>query len=224
MPRTLIIGDVHGCREELQALLALAEPERVLLCGDLFTRGPDARGVWELITEWGAQAVLGNHDARMLEIWDKALAGEGRGVTHRAVRALRGSQGVRAWLEALPLSIAEPSWLLVHAGVNPEEGLLGTSRKRLLTLRRWPDDARPSNPRWWALWSERFRPGLDPLVIHGHDAILGLRDHRPFSLGLDGGCVFGGTLCGYLVEEDRLLTWPARRVWCEPGGRGTKEP
>jgi hypothetical protein len=216
MHRTLFIGDVHGCSRELEDLLEIVRPDRVLLTGDLFTRGPDPWGCWQLIRRFDAQAVLGNHDARMLSVWEQAARGKGRSKAHRAVQALASDPAARPWLEALPTSIEEPGWVLVHAGVHPRKGIAGTNRQQRLELRRWPDDLRRSNPHWWKRFAKHHAPGEHPLVIHGHDAVQGLRDHRPSSLGLDGGCVFGGALCGYILEEDRLLQVPARKVWLRP--------
>ena len=65
--RTLFVGDVHACSGELSALLALARAERVVLLGDLFTKGPDPQGVWRVIVEHGCEAILGNHDAYVLD-------------------------------------------------------------------------------------------------------------------------------------------------------------
>ncbi len=218
MTRTLFIGDVHGCSHELQELLDTARPDRVLLTGDLFTRGPDPVGVWELVQAWNATTVLGNHEARMLERWDRALAGEGGGKAGATVRAMGAIPGLRVWIQGLPLSIREPGWLLVHAGVHPEGGLESSTRWQLLNLRRWPDDSASTHPHWWTCYARQHRPGARPLIIHGHDAVQGLRDQRPWSLGLDGGCVFGGALCGYLLEEDRVLRVPAQRTWLDPKG------
>jgi hypothetical protein len=217
MHRTLLIGDVHGCARELEDLLEIVTPSRVYLAGDLFTRGPDPRGVWRLIQRFEAHSVLGNHDARMLEVWDDAVRGTGRGKVHRAIHALEGDPAVRAWISALPTAIEAPGWVLVHAGVHPKKGLAGSSRAQRLEIRRWPDDAELSNLHWWKRFAKHHAPGDHPLVIHGHDAVQGLRDQRPLSLGLDGGCVFGGSLCGYILEEDRLLQVPARKVWLAPG-------
>lgn len=217
MSRTLFIGDVHGCHLELGDILEVVRPEAVFLTGDLFTRGPDPAACWSIIQRCGARAVLGNHDARMLEVWDHALAGRGRSPAHKAVRALAEVEGVRAWLEALPTHLEGPGWVLVHAGVHPKRGLSGTKREQLLNLRRWPDDARRRNPHWWKRFAHHHNPGDHPLVIHGHDALRGLRDSRPLSLGLDGGCVFGKSLCGYLLESDRLLQVPAHKTWLKPG-------
>jgi hypothetical protein len=215
MARTLFIGDVHGCALELEDLLELSRPTRVLLTGDLFTRGPDPVACWRLIQAWSARSVLGNHERRMLVQWDAALAGRGRGMAHRAVRALAEAEGLRPWIEGLPLHLHGPGWLLVHAGVHPLEGLAGSSEQQLLNIRRWPSDLLAEHPHWWRVHSDHHPDGV--LVIYGHDAIQGLQDRRPVSLGLDGGCVFGGALCGYLLEEDRVLSVPARRVWLEPG-------
>ena len=59
--RTLVVGDVHGCVDELQALLlqcGVVRGDRVVLAGDLVAKGPDSRGVVQLAREIGALAVL----------------------------------------------------------------------------------------------------------------------------------------------------------------------
>ncbi len=195
--RTLFVGDVHGCSEELALLLQQAAADRVILLGDLFTKGPDRRGTWKLIKRHGCEAVVGNHDLAVL---------------HRAERGrdVDLSRKALAWLRARPLSIegdgpAGP-WVAIHAGVDPHGGLPGTTRDRAVSMRRYPGDSL-DDPFWWSLWTG------PPLVIYGHDAVRGLVDRRPHSLGLDSGCVYGGALSGYLLEEDRLLSVPARRVY-----------
>jgi hypothetical protein len=59
--------------------------------------------------------------------------------------------------------------------------------------------------------------------VFGHDAQGGLvrvmRDGTPWIMGLDTGCVYGGVLTGWWVEQDRLLQVPARRVYLDPTGR-----
>lgn len=196
--RTLVVGDVHGCASELTALLDRARPDRLVLVGDLFTKGPDAPGVWALIQARGAEAVLGNHDDLLLRRPDKAAA---LGLDEEAL----------AWLRRLPLSLAGEGprgpWLVIHAGVHPERGLAGTSRDQALVMRRFPDDSTADHPYWWQAWRG------PPLVIYGHDAVRGLQDHRPHSLGLDTGCVYGGALTGLVIETGELLSVPAQRVW-----------
>jgi predicted phosphodiesterase len=185
--RTLFVGDVHGCARELERLLREVEPSRVVLVGDLFTKGPDPKGVWELIGAWRAEAVLGNHDARVLEEWRA-----GRDLPRPAFR----------WLERCPWLMHAGEWVAVHAGVHPGDWRK-TRMEHALYLREW----KRSGAYWW----ERYRGSR--LVIHGHNQRFGLLDRRPFTLGLDTGCVRGRSLTGYLLEEDRLFSVPARRSY-----------
>lgn len=206
MTRTLFVGDVHGCADELRLLLRTAAAERVILLGDLFTKGPDPRGVWDLIREQGAVGILGNHDAAM-------LARPRRDRSPLPRRAW-------AWLESLPLmrkgdAAGGRSWRAVHGGLHPHRGASGTTREMALTLRRFPDDREQAHPFWWQDYRRRR------LVLYGHDARRGLVDRRPWTLGLDTGCVYGGALSGYLLEEDRLLQVPARRIYVDPLARRT---
>ena len=204
--RTLFVGDVHGCAAELSLLLDRAASDRVILVGDLFTKGPDPVGVWRLIQEHRAAAVLGNHDDLVLRTWDHPAPPP-------SVRALRaGAPEVQPWLAALPLTLRGPGWLTIHAGVNPTLGAAGTTRDQALLLRRWPDDRDLENPFWYdAGWAG------PETVVFGHDARRGLVRRevggRPVAIGLDTGCVYGGSLSGWLMEEDRILQVPAARVY-----------
>jgi len=187
MGRTLFVGDVHGCADELDRLLRKARPTRVVLLGDLFTRGPDPRGVWSLIRTWGAEAVLGNHDDAVLQEWKP-----GRTLPKSAHR----------WLASRPLTLTgchrDRPWVAVHAGVHPKGGHRSTSRHQAMHLREWKGQP----------WQSRYRGRR--LVIHGHDARRGLIDLRPRTLCLDTGCVRGGRLTGYLLEKDRIVSVSAR--------------
>jgi diadenosine tetraphosphatase ApaH/serine/threonine PP2A family protein phosphatase len=201
----LLIGDVHGCADELAALIDQARPCQPVLVGDLYTKGPDAPGVWRIVQAEGARAVLGNHDQWLLEHPSEALA---LGLPLAALHALA----------ALPLTLELGGITVVHAGLHPVERVAGTGRRLATTVRRWPDDRDRAAPFWWEL----LGPG--PLVVYGHDAARGLQDHRPRSLGLDTGCVYGGQLTGYRVQPDdplggSLLSAPAARAY-RPVERG----
>jgi len=189
MGRTLFVGDIHGCAREFDKLLRAARPSRVILVGDLFCKGPDPGGVWKLIKRWDAQAVLGNGDERLLR--------EGH---------VRIPKRARHWLDDRPWILRAKRWIAVHAGLDPLEPKR-TRRSQALRLRRFPDDSNPANPHWWSLYRGRR------LVVHGHDARVGLNDRRPWSLGLDTACVKGGALTGYLLEKDRLISVQARKPY-----------
>lgn len=185
--RTLFVGDVHGCSVELKELLVCTRPTRVILLGDIFTKGPYPRKVWKLIQKYKMEAVLGNHDVRTIRS-NQAMVPE----------------AALYWLRHLPLFIQGPSWIAVHGGINPSGPTL---KDEAIFMRRYPMETRKS-PFWW----EGYQG--EKLVIYGHDAKRKIQDHRPNTLGLDSGCVYGFSLTGYLLEEDRLYEIPAQESYC----------
>jgi predicted phosphodiesterase len=203
--RTLIIGDVHGCADELRAMLAQAQADRVILVGDLFSKGPDPLGVWALIQEHRCEAVLGNHDALLLAGWQT-----------RSKSLAQLPEAAHAYLTDLPLFKLEPGLIVVHAGLNPLHGVGGTTRAHALNLRRWPNDRECLHAFWYdAGWKG------PQTVVFGHDArrqrIRRECDGRVVAIGLDSGCVYGGELSGWLFEEDELFIVPAARAYREVG-------
>src|SRR4051812_33332219 len=108
--RTVIVGDVHGCLDEL---LALVQPymgpadgaAQVVLVGDLVAKGPDSAGVIQWARESGARAVLGNHDAHVLRLAPGAHppAAPAAPKPHHVQVAESLTRADWAWLEALPL-------------------------------------------------------------------------------------------------------------------------
>ena len=183
MSRTLFVGDVHSCSRELGQLLDEVQPKRAILVGDMFNKGPDPEGTWQLIQEWEAEGVLGNHDLKVIQKAER--------------KDFRAPIEAIDWLRSLPLILEGDTWIAVHAGLNPEGE---TTKDQAVRLRRWPNDDDLSHPFWWECYSG------NRLVIYGHDALRGLQDHRPKTLGLDTGCVYGGHLSGYLLEEDRIVS------------------
>src|SRR5262245_35367042 len=78
--RTIAIGDIHGCSTAFDTLLALVRPEandRVILLGDLIDRGPNTRGVIEMVLALREQTQLtvlrGNHEEMLQRAQDGPL-------------------------------------------------------------------------------------------------------------------------------------------------------
>ncbi|HLT32019.1 MAG TPA: metallophosphoesterase [Myxococcaceae bacterium] len=209
-PRTLLIGDVHGCLDELRALLrvaALSAEDRVVLLGDLVAKGPDSLGVVQFVREQGFQAVLGNHEAHVLRAWD----GE-----HAEIQQGLGEDGL-GWLNTLPLSlrIPEHNVIAVHAGLVPGIALEAQSRENVLTMRSLRSDGTASKRvHEGEPWSQRWE-GPEH-VVFGHDAIRGLQ-RRPFATGLDTGCAYGRQLTALLLPEWELISVPAKRAYISVG-------
>jgi predicted phosphodiesterase len=210
--RTIFVGDVHGCAAELDELLRRLEygaADRLLLTGDAFTRGPDPAGVWATIQRTGAEMVMGNHDRHMLEKLNKNPEHYDRKPKGDVATALAFSAELLPWLRALPYVIEDERFVLVHAGVNPEKGLAGTSEDDLVYLRTWPPNGTIIGKRW----HEFYAPADDRVLVFGHDASGGLvekrgPDGRPYLIGLDTGCAYGRSLTAWILEEDRLVSVP----------------
>ena len=185
------MGDVHGCADELERLVHLAQPTRVVLVGDLFTKGPKPLETWQCIERVGAEAVLGNHDAAMLAHPERFIE------MNLPPRAW-------AWLEQLPLMLQVAQWTVVHAGLDGSR--TGGDKARdcvgCAALASDKDDQHPSGLRSGRSRVGHLRARRDPRY----------RDHRPSTLGLDTGCVCG-RLTGYLVEADRLVSVAAAAVY-----------
>jgi Calcineurin-like phosphoesterase len=212
--RTLIVGDVHGCLDELLALLARAgraPDDRVVLVGDLCAKGPDSAGVVRWARTSGADAVLGNHDAHVL----RAVHGEHAGRTHRAVAETLSAADV-AWLEARPLwlrldgaqRVGDRPHLVVHGGLVPGVPLEQQTRDHLLNLRSITAEGQPTKRIDGAPWASLWR-GPEH-VVFGHDAVRGLQQH-PFATGLDTGCVYGRELTALVLPAGELISVPALR-------------
>lgn len=205
----LVIGDVHGCADELEELLQRAAPDRVVLVGDLFTKGPDPAGVWRIIRDNPVEAVLGNHDDHLLRLIDRGRVGNSG--AHRTLARLdQADPDWEGWVRRLPLFSQVANFVVVHAGLHPSGDIKRTKREMALLMRRWPTEE-DHQPLWWQVYEGASN------VVFGHDARRGYvrrdRDGQPWLVGLDSGCVYGGQLTGYFPERDAVVQVQARRPY-----------
>jgi len=167
MQRTIVVGDVHGCLDELQALLhqcGVVRGDRVVLAGDLVAKGRTRAGSCNWRAKWGALAVLGNH-MTTASTCGTAPAGETRRPRRWSLDTL--DEADWAFLESLPLFVrlgpegpGGPESVVVHAGVVPGVPLEEQERDSLLSLRSMVGGTAPTRRllmRWpWP------RPGMVP--------------------------------------------------------------
>jgi hypothetical protein len=221
--RTILIGDIHGCVDELQDLLKACavdwKTDRVISVGDLVAKGPDSHGVLQLVRETGIAAVLGNHDAKLLTMGpqaqtDAARADAGDDADHHAAVARTLDAADWELLGGLPLYLDIPALnvLVVHGGIRPGVPIEDQPRGVLMNLRSITPAGAPSNRvdggvPWASLWTGPRH------VVFGHDAIRGLQQY-PHATGLDTGCVYGRQLTALILPENRLVSVLARRVYC----------
>src|SRR5262245_29716412 len=110
--KTIVVGDIHGCRQELEDLLDAcghAPGVNLISVGDLVAKGPDSRGVVALVRSLGGRAVLGNHDAHVVSAGRLSReAATERGRLHHQDVAQSLGDDMLAWLDGLPLTLRVP--------------------------------------------------------------------------------------------------------------------
>lgn len=121
---TYAIGDVQGCFDSLQALLARIayDPgvDRLLFVGDLVNRGPKNVEVlrWAMAQGSRVQTVLGNHDTHLIARHIGATGAKRRDTLDDVLTA-PDRDALVGWLRSQPLAVREGRHLVVHAGILP---------------------------------------------------------------------------------------------------------
>ena len=117
--RTIVVGDIHGCYDELRDLLERASfggDDRVVCVGDLIVKGEKNREVLELFaSDARFSSVLGNHDRAVMRFWEENTAYYGS-IAYRArlpAIALTAALGVLVFVFARSLFGATAAALAV---------------------------------------------------------------------------------------------------------------
>lgn len=237
-----VIGDVHGCRGELEALLAKLgylvvrddegrpvdakhpDGRRAVFLGDLVDRGPDTVGVLRLVMgmiESGhALAVPGNHENKLV----RALDGRAVQVSHGLGETLAQLEGepeefrrrVRDFCDGLVahLVLDEGRLVVAHAGLK--EAYHGRASGRVRSFALYGDTTGETDEYGLPVrlpWAEDYRGRA--MVLYGHTPTP-VPTWVNNTMCLDTGCVFGGHLTALRYPEKELVQVPAERVWYEP--------
>ncbi|MSP96331.1 MAG: symmetrical bis(5'-nucleosyl)-tetraphosphatase [Betaproteobacteria bacterium] len=121
---TYAIGDVQGCFDELQALLARVgfnrEHDRLWFVGDLVNRGPKSLEVLRFVMELGDRAavVLGNHDLHLVTQYE-GFERKRKDDTFSDVLVAPDAKNLVDWVRTRPMLHVEGGWAMVHAGLLP---------------------------------------------------------------------------------------------------------
>lgn len=215
--RTIVVGDVHGCYDELLTLVgaaALGRDDRVVCVGDLIVKGEKNRDVLELfMSDPRFSSVLGNHDRAVL----RHLKGEDVRLKPAQVRCAAELEAGRAryaeYLDSLPAFKDLGTHVVVHAGLRPGVAPAEQSIEDLTELRTLgPDRTSREGTPWYEVYDG------DRIALFGHWPMSPPR-RGPRALGLDTGCVYGYQLTAYVVETGDFLSVPARRAYSPPQGR-----
>ena len=215
MSRTIILGDLHGCLDELRALLdhvGFAAGDQLVSVGDTVVRGPHPAETLDLLMTLGARAVRGNHEDRLLR-WRasrKSAAPMTIGAMTKAT-AKRLRKRHWQWLRALPLWIDLPEHgvRVVHAGLVPGLPINRQLPRTLLYMRCIGEHGEPIESRDRVPWGERYTG--PPHVVFGHNALPNPQIHR-WATGIDTGAVYGGRLTAMVLLPREKPPPPSERA------------
>jgi len=218
--RLIIVGDVHGCKTELVALLDKVQYARasdhLILAGDFINKGADSRGVVALARELHASCVRGNHEDKLLKALQEGSAGAIADPKLARLARELGGEDV-AFLERCPhlLTLGRLAGLpfadtvVVHGGLEPGVTLQRQDAFAVMNMRAIdpatgrPEARRQDGVAWWRVWNKAQRklPKAERvLVVYGHDSKQGLVE-KEYSVGLDSGCVNGARLSALVIDE-----------------------
>lgn len=229
-----IIGDVHGCRSELEALLgrlgydlqAARHPEgrKAVFLGDLVDRGPDTPGVlrivMKLVEAGAALCVPGNHEMKLL----RKLRGKDVAITHGLAESLaqleREPPEFRArvmdFIDGLVSHYVLDDGKLVVAHAGLKESMQGRGSARVRDFALYGETTGEIDEFGLPVrydWASEYRGRA--LVVYGHTPVPE-PEWLNGTIDVDTGCVFGGKLTALRYPERELVSVPAERVWCQP--------
>lgn len=188
-----VIGDIHGCHHELIQLLdkiadhAGNEEKKLIFVGDYVDRGPNSRGVVNLVMmleKEGHVALMGNHE-------DMILAGDYTYAAETIVSfgGFRGHyipEDVLNWMRSLPKYYEDDTIIVAHAGAKPGVPMNEQSEMMLL----------------WYRYEQRGPALMGKHFYHGHTPFRGFIDTRDDRTNVDTGCVYDGQLTAAIVGDD----------------------
>ncbi|MFP3987391.1 polynucleotide kinase-phosphatase [Streptomyces sp. E11-3] len=227
-----IIGDVHGCRAELETLLGRlgyvdgSHPDgrTAVFVGDLVDRGPDSPGVlrrvMSMVASGDALCVPGNHENKL----SRYLKGRNVQHTHGLAETIEQLEGeseefraqVREFIDALVSHYVLDGGELVvcHAGL-PEK-YHGRTSGRVRSHALYGDTTGETDEFGLPVrypWAEEYRGRA--AVVYGHTPVPNTSWVNN-TICLDTGAVFGGKMTALRWPERELVDVPAEKVWYEP--------
>ncbi|MCU7824769.1 polynucleotide kinase-phosphatase [Kitasatospora sp. DSM 101779] len=237
-----IVGDIHGCRSELETLLVrlgyrierddsgravdAAHPEgrTAVFVGDLVDRGPDTPGVLRLVmgmvAAGHALCVPGNHENKLGRHMDgrKVTVSHGlqESIDQLAAEPEEFRAEVREFMRGLVSHYLLDGGALVvcHAGL-PEK-YHGRNSGRVRSHALYGDTTGETDEYGLPVrypWAEEYRGRA--LVVYGHTPTP-TASFVNNTICLDTGCVFGGHLTALRYPERELVTVPAEQEWYAP--------
>ena len=229
-----IIGDIHGCRAELETLLAQLgydanthqhpDGRKVIFLGDLVDRGPDIPGVLRIVMSMveagNALCVPGNHEMKLL----RKLRGKNVQITHGLAESLAQLEreppefvkAVTDFMDDLVSHYVLDDGKLVVAHAGMKESMQGRGSGKVRDFALYGETTGETDEFGLPVrynWAAEYRGRA--MVVYGHTPVPE-PEWLNGTLNIDTGCVFGGRLTALRYPEKELVSVPAERIWSQP--------
>jgi protein phosphatase len=236
-----IIGDVHGCADELEILLrelgygvawnearevTVTPPpgRKAVFVGDLGDRGPRTPDVLRIamaMEESGAAYVIqGNHDRKLFRWMDGRNVTIGHGLQQSVEQLLGESDAFRAKAKVFLDGLRSHAWLdggklaVAHAGLKEE--MIGRGSGAVREFALYGETTGEMDEFGLPVrrdWAAEYRGKTT--VIYGHVATSEIQWVNN-TLCIDTGCVYGGKLTALRWPEKQIVSVPAAKIYYEP--------
>jgi protein phosphatase len=234
-----IIGDIHGCCEELETLLRQLgyqidrsgdiykvnppDGRKAIFLGDLVDRGPRIPDVLKLVmsmvADGHALCVPGNHDVKLL----RHLSGKEVKVTHGLsdtivqfeAESVEFKKSVAKFIDSLigHFVLDEGKLVVAHAGMK--ESMQGRSSGAVRSFALFGETTGETDEFGLPIrydWAAEYRGKA--AVVYGHTPVP-VPQWLNNTINIDTGCVFGGQLTALRYPEKELVSVPALKTYYE---------
>lgn len=235
-----IVGDVHGCADELEELLGtlgygvtwhdgearVTAPHgrKLVFAGDLVDRGPRTPAALRIAmaaVEAGiAHCVAGNHDQKLARWLGGRKVTVAHGLQESIDQLAPESELFRTKVQAFLDGLRSHYWLdggrlaVAHAGLKEE--MIGRGSPTVRSFAMFGDTTGEVDAFGLPVrndWAAGYRG--ETAIVYGHTPTLEA-EWVNNTLCLDTGCVFGGKLTALRWPEREIVSVPAKQVWSEP--------
>lgn len=233
-----IIGDVHGCYDELVALLRQMGYEveestqwavppqgrKAVFLGDLVDRGPKVTQVLKLVMnmvrEGTALCIPGNHDIKLM----RKLKGKNVQITHGLAESLAQLEGetpqfrrdLADFIDNLVSHYVLDDGKLVVAHAGMKENMAGRASGGVREFALYGETTGETDEFGLPVrynWAIDYRGRAQ--VVYGHTPVP-QPEWLNHTINIDTGCVFGGALTGLRYPENEIVSVPAMQTYAQP--------
>lgn len=232
-----IIGDVHGCMEELielfhvlgyqkeNAIYTHTDGRIPVFVGDITDRGPDSLGVirlvYEMVTKQKATYVPGNHCNKLYRFFLgnnvqqkhglETTVSEYESLTAREQKSIKHQFMTLYENAPLYLQIPELNVIIAHAGIKEE--FIGRTDNRVKSFVLYGDTTGATYSDGRPIrrdWARHYHG--DQWIVYGHTPVNKPRVvHK--TINIDTGCVFGNELTAFRLPEETTAAVPSRQPY-----------